>query len=301
MQFLRNILGLEKDRLPAPAAEEIIEVEDLMYKPGPDSTASHPAPTRLRIGWATDVGQVRRHNEDTAIVITASHDGDDASPPFGLFILADGMGGHQAGEIASSLAARTMAHHILQHLYLPTLIGLEQSTDVPSLNEALVNAVQAANNAVARHVPGGGTTLTGALVLGPRVYVAHVGDSRAYIITEQGSEQVTHDHSLVDRLIELGQLSADEAANHPQKNVLYRAIGQGSNLEVDISVRTIPENGRLLLCSDGLWGLVSEETLTRTVMSAPSPQAACNDLIVAANQAGGVDNITMILVEPPLS
>ncbi len=302
MQFLRNILGLEKNKLPAPE----VSVEDSTGEPAPDFETA-PAPstplplTRLRIGWATDVGEVRRHNEDTALVITASHDGDEASPPFGLFILADGMGGHQAGEVASSLAARTMAHHILQHLYLPTLMGQEQDTDVPSLNEALVNAVQAANNAVARHVPGGGTTLTGALVLGPRVYVAHVGDSRAYIIADNGIEQITHDHSLVDRLVELGQLTADEAADHPQKNVLYRAIGQGGTLDVDIYVRTIPEHGRLLLCSDGLWGLVDEEVLIRAVSDTPSLQAACDSLIASANQAGGTDNITTILVEPPLS
>jgi serine/threonine protein phosphatase PrpC len=170
------------------------------------------------------VGKVRRHNEDTALIIAAVHDGDDALPAFGLFVLADGMGGHQAGEIASSLAARTVAHHIVRQLYLPTLISREHGTDQPALHEALVDAVQAANAAVAKQVPGGGTTLTGALLIGPRAYIAHVGDSRAYVVTEEGLDQITHDHSLVDRLVELGQLTPAEAATHPQKNVLYRAI-----------------------------------------------------------------------------
>ena len=284
MQFLRSLLGQERNADPAPVP------------PSPP-----PIPSirpRLKIGWATDAGEVRRHNEDTALTITATHDGDSALPPFGLFVLADGMGGHQAGEVASSLAARVVAHHIVGQLYLPTLITQEHDTYQPALNELLVKAVREANTAVANQVPGGGTTLTCALLLGPRAYIAHVGDSRAYIVTEDGLEQVTHDHSLVDRLVELGQLTRDEAAIHPQKNVLYRAVGQSGNLEVDTPVRTIPYGGRLLLCSDGLWSMVSEADIGRIVTTASSLQAACDNLIVAANQAGGPDNITAILVEP---
>jgi serine/threonine protein phosphatase PrpC len=209
------------------------------------------------------------------------------------------MGGHQAGEVASSLAARVVAHHIVRQFYLPTLASQERSTDQPALNDVLVDAVQAANIAVADNVPGGGTTLTCALVLGPRAYIAHVGDSRAYVITENGLDQVTHDHSLVDRLVELGQLTRDEAAIHPQKNVLYRAVGQSGMLEVDTYVRTIPRGGRLLLCSDGLWSMVSEAEMTRIVTTAPSLQAACESLVAAANEAGGYDNVTAILMEPP--
>ena len=287
MRFLRNFLG-----------QETREVSD----PGPSQPAAAAVvQSRLRFGWATDVGQARRHNEDTALVITAIHDGDDTTPAFGLFTLADGMGGHQAGEIASSLAARTVAHHIIRQLYLPTLVRQEHGTDQPALNEVLVSAVQEANGAVSRRVPGGGTTLTCALMLGPRVYIAHVGDSRAYVVTEaNGLDQITHDHSLVDRLVELGQLTHDEAANHPQKNVLYRAVGQSGVLEVDTYVRTIPDGERLLLCSDGLWSMVSETDIAEIIMTAPSLQTACASLIAAANDAGGSDNITAILVESPL-
>jgi len=253
---------------------------------------------RLKVGWATDVGEVRRHNEDAALIITATHDGDDALPPFGLFVLADGMGGHQAGEVASSLAARIVAHRIMHQFYLPTLVSNERGTEQPALKEMLVDAVRAANRAVADQVPGGGTTLTCALVLGPRAYVAHVGDSRAYIVTEGKLDQITHDHSLVDRLVELGQLTREEAAIHPQKNVLYRAVGQKGVLEVDTYIRTIPQGGRLLLCSDGLWSMVSEAEMIHIVTTSYSLQAACEGLVTAANQAGGRDNITAILVEP---
>jgi protein phosphatase len=137
-------------------------------------------------------------------------------------------------------------------------------------------------------------------VLGLQAYIAHVGDSRAYIITNEELKQITHDHSLVDRLIETGQLTSDEATTHPHKNVLYRAIGQSSTLEVDIHVRMIAHGDRLLLCSDGLWDMVSEAEMLDIVTNASSPQAACDALIVAANQAGGRDNITALLLESPL-
>ena len=288
MQFLRNVLGLDKSPTPTPTT------------PSLSTTSTTSTQPRLRAGWATDVGEVRRHNEDTALVITAAHDGDNASPTLGVFILADGMGGHQAGEVASSMAARIVAHHNIRQFYLPILTSQEHGTDQPALNDVLVDAVQAANSAVADQVPGGGTTLTCALVLGPRAYIAHVGDSRAYIVTPEGLDQITHDHSLVDRLVELGQLTPDEAATHPQKNVLYRAVGQSGTLEVDTYVRTVPPGGRLLLCSDGLWSVVSEQETIEIITTAASLDAACEQLVLAAKQAGGPDNATAILIAPPL-
>jgi len=283
MQFLRNVLGLDNPT-PAPGAST-----------PPVTTSIHPG---IAVGWASDAGAVRHHNEDTALVITAAHNDEGALPAFGVFVLADGMGGHQAGEVASSLAARVAAHHILHYFYLPTLISNERGTDQPALKDVLVDAVRTANSAVGDQVPGGGTTLTCALVLGSRIYVAHVGDSRAYVVTEGGFDQITHDHSLVDRLVELGQLTPDEAAIHPQKNVLYRAVGQSGVLEVDTYVRTVPPGGYLLLCSDGLWSLVSEQEMADIIAAAPSLHVACENLVAAANQAGGFDNITAILVSP---
>jgi protein phosphatase len=286
MEFLYKLLGLKKG--------------------GPDTETSaaekdgKPLP-RLKVGWATDVGIVRSHNEDAALVITASHDGDGALPAFGLFVLADGMGGHQSGEIASSLAARAVAHHITRDFYLPALVNQEPDTSQADLRDVLVDAVRAANDNVADQVPGGGTTLTCALLLDSRAYIAHVGDSRAYIVTTEGQlDQVTHDHSLVDRLVELGQLTPDEAAVHPQKNVLYRAVGQGGELEVDTYMRTIEVGEQLLLCSDGLWGVVAEAKMIEIVTTSSSLQTACERLVVAANEAGGRDNITAILVKPPI-
>jgi len=290
MQFLRNLLGLD-ERFTDQAKEEPLSPEP----------AVRENQLKLKVGWNTNTGSVRRSNEDAVLVFTASHDGDEMLPPFGLFILADGMGGHQSGEVASSLAARTVGNYVIQHFYLPILISQDRDTAQPALNELLVNAFQAANRALAKQVPGGGTTLTCALAFGSRVYIAHVGDSRAYTIAKDGTlTQITQDHSLVDRLIELGQLSPAEALNHPQKNVLYRAVGQEGILEVDTYTQAIPEEGRLLLCSDGLWGLVNEEKIVTIIMEAADPQEACDQLVAAANRAGGRDNITAILLEPPL-
>jgi len=150
---------------------------------------------------------------------------------------------------------------------------------------------------VYNNVPGGGTTLTCLLVVNERAVIAHVGDSRAYVYHDGLLRQITKDHSYVDKLVEMGQLTAEEAAVHPQKNVLYRAVGQEGLLEVDTHVETIPRRGRLLLCSDGLWGMLSDEEIARIVSHAATAQAACNQLVDAANEAGGRDNITAIVVE----
>ncbi len=256
-------------------------------------------PSRFEVGWITDPGRVRDHNEDATLVITATHDGNVALPPFGLFVVADGMGGHRAGEVASSTAARVVAHQIVQRSYLPSLLSSERDASHPALTEALTEAVQAANRAVSRDVPGGGTTLICALVLGKQAYVAHVGDSRAYVLTSEGLEQMTHDHSVVDRLIRAGQLTPGEAAEHPQRNVLYRAVGQASSLEVETHVQSIHAGEYLLLCTDGLWNAVDEGDIEDLIRHARSLQGACETLVRAANDAGGRDNITVTLWRSP--
>ncbi len=252
---------------------------------------------RTRVGWATDVGRVRGHNEDAVLIMETHQEGSQSLSPLGLFVLGDGMGGHRSGEVASTLAVRTVADHVVQRVFSPALSKQGYGATQPSPDQALVEAVNVANSAVASTVPGGGTTLTCMLMIGRRAYIAHVGDSRAYLVSPRGLEQITRDHSLVDRLVEMGQLTADEAAHHPQKNVLYRAVGQSGALEVDTYLRSIPPGCSLLLCSDGLWGLMSDERMAQIIAAARSPQAACDALVTAANEAGGKDNITAILIE----
>ncbi len=260
-------------------------------------SASQTHSRHLVVGRASDVGLVRSHNEDASLIVESVIEGDQTVETVGLFVVADGMGGHQAGEVASALAARIVASYLMQDVYIPYLRQTTHQADQPSLTESLQQAVEAANQAVHNQVPGSGTTLTCALIIDARAYLAHVGDSRAYLYYNQELKQITRDHSYVDKLVELGQISAEAAAVHPQRNVLYRAVGQGDQLEIDIHLLDLPSSSRLLLCSDGLWGMLSDSIIQAVLASARSPQDACQELIAAANEAGGRDNITAIVVE----
>ncbi len=242
-------------------------------------------------------GKQRDLNEDSLLAITSTLAGNSGNTPFGLYIVADGMGGHQFGEVASNSAIRTVAGYILRKFH-PYLFNLKPESLDESLQEIMQAAVAEAQKVIQHEAPGSGTTLTAALILGQQVTLAHVGDSRAYMIYTDGRiETVTRDHSLVKRLEELGHISPTEAANYPHRNVLYRALGQGELLEPDIFTIPFPSSGLLMLCSDGLWGVVSDQDLSRAVHEAPNLQSACQNLVTAANNAGGPDNISVVLVQ----
>jgi serine/threonine protein phosphatase PrpC len=252
----------------------------------------------LRVGRASNVGQVRDHNEDVLLTLETTQLGAQPTGPLGWFALADGMGGHQSGEVASAIAVRVVTYELLSEILRSYLLSESRDASQPPLSEALSDAVLAANRAVHEQVPNGGTTLTCALILGERAYLAHVGDSRAYLFADNHLRQITQDHSLVDRLVALGQITPSDALHHPQRNILYRALGQAETVEVDTHVELLPKQYRLLLCCDGLWGSVSEEQLTETLHTAITPQEVCDRLVEAANAAGGKDNITAVVVEP---
>lgn len=252
----------------------------------------------LRFGQSTDVGMVRTNNQDSVMSLFTTSRSAEERPDFGLFIVADGMGGHQDGEKASAMTSRILATEVTREIFIPMLIG-QPNGDRPPITEALIEAVQKANSEIIRHVPEGGTTLTAVAVISDLAYVVHVGDSRVYLITRDGLEQITRDHSLVARLIELDQLRPEEVADHPQKNVLYRALGQSDNLEVDAITRRLPPSSRLLVCSDGLWNQVTNEEIQQLVLSHDNPQDACDKLVALANTRGGTDNITAILLHLP--
>ncbi len=252
----------------------------------------------FNVGWITDIGQVRDHNEDGLFIFMAEQQSANAIPAFGLFVLADGMGGHQAGELASTLASRVVAEHLLAQVYLPLLRGDERLSTQPSLTELLTEAIAAANRAVHRDLPDSGTTLTCGLILGQRLFIGHVGDSRAYLRRVTGENRLlTQDHSMVNKLVEIGQLTPAEAAVHPQRNMLYRAVGQGTALDVDVLTLPLYAGDQLLLCSDGLWGEVPAVEMWRLIARAATPTEACVALKQTANEVGGKDNITAILIE----
>jgi serine/threonine protein phosphatase PrpC len=256
-------------------------------------------PPQLVAGCSQSVGMQRDHNEDAIYTLTTTLVSDTRHFNFGLYIVADGMGGHKHGEMASGIGVRAMAEHIFQNCYT-SLFSQLPSPPEKSLQEIMQDGIQVAHKSIQKQATGGGTTITAVLVLGDQLTIAHVGDSRAYAIKPDGHMQVlTRDHSLVKRLEELGQITAEEAAVHPQRNVLYRALGQGEPFDAEITTLPLPKSGYLLVCSDGLWGVISNDTIFNMISIAPSPAAACQFLVSAANSAGGPDNISAILVRLP--
>jgi protein phosphatase len=293
MDFFRRIFDKKKPPVP-PDGVKTAPLDPMMVAP----TMITPLQGRIRIGMAQSTGVERTHNEDSLFVLQGNAAGLEALPEFGLYIVADGMGGHRSGEVASAISVRAVSRRLFEDSILQ-LMSIDPLTDGVPLQDLMRIALEEANLAVVERVPGGGTTLTAVLHLGHQVTIGHVGDSRAYIITDNEVHPVTRDHSLVKRLEELGQLRPEEAEVHPQRNVLYRAIGQGANLEVDVFTLPVPRDSHMLLCSDGLWGVVPDQEIKRIVSSAETPQEACDRLIDAANAAGGPDNITAILVYFP--
>lgn len=251
------------------------------------------------VGCAQSTGQQRNHNEDSLFTFTSNLSNHGDLMVFGLYIVADGMGGHKNGEIASSLAVKTLAEHVLNQVFFP-ILQHQGSAPEESIQEILQSGVQMAHQTIIKNAKGGGTTLTAALMINEKGTIAQIGDSRCYSISSDGVlNLITRDHSLVMRMIELGQLSPEEASVHPQRNVLYRALGQGEPLTADIQTHSLPLGGLILICSDGLWGVVPEQSILDIIFAASDLQQACEQLISAANQAGGPDNITAILIRIP--
>jgi PPM family protein phosphatase len=249
----------------------------------------------MTFGQLSDVGMARTNNQDAVFSFLAISRSADERPDVGVFVVADGMGGHHDGEKASAISARIVGEELIKHVYLPILTNVELSDRQP-LSEAMSDAVLRANSSVIDQVPDGGTTLTSVTVVGDIAYIGHVGDSRAYLISSEGIEQITRDHSLVQRLVELDQITAEEALEHSQRNVLYRALGQNETLEVDTLMRRLPAGASLVLCSDGLWGYVKDHEFLEVVRAHANLQDACDKLVSMANSRGGLDNITVLIV-----
>ncbi len=294
--FLKNLFS-KKESKPAVDAAVTAPLSDVQLQSIKAMAHNRFEPVQFLVASGQSVGRQRELNEDSLFSLSTTIAGNSSNPPFGLFIIADGMGGHQYGEVASNTAIRTISGYVMKKFH-NSLFSIPSQPVDESLQEIIQSAVMEAQRAVLREAPGSGTTVTAALVLGQQLTIAHVGDSRAYLLyNDQRMDPVTRDHSLVRRLEELGQITAAEAAVHPQRNVLYRAIGQGETLESDVVTTPFPIGGYLLICSDGLWGLVSDDEMRRIVYEAPNIQTACQNLVAAANNAGGPDNISVILAQ----
>lgn len=253
--------------------------------------------SKYRAASCQSTGKERSHNEDTLFLFSGLLNGIDSPINFNIYIVADGMGGHQSGEIASRLAVQATSQYLIDHLFTNYFYD-QQSFSNKVVQRYLEDAVEEAQSLIQRQVPGGGTTLTLVMGLGDRFFSAHIGDSRLYRFTGQGKlEVMTKDHTLVKRLVDLGEITEQEALQHPERNVLYRALGQMDPIHADIDQFSVPKGDRLLICSDGLWGVVDEQRIHDMIQKTHDlDQLAC-DLVHAANENGGPDNISVILLE----
>jgi PPM family protein phosphatase len=252
---------------------------------------------RYRVASYQSIGKERSHNEDTLFTLNVMLAGMASPLSLGLFLIADGMGGHQSGEIASSLAAQGVSQYLFSHILNDFLYDGKVFTD-SELIEIIESSVQEAQKLVRQRVPGGGTTLTFVLVLGDRCFSAHVGDSRLYLIDQARKLTLrTKDHTLVKRLVDLGEISAKEADTHLQRNVLYKALGQSDPFQPDIGQFSLNAGDRFLICSDGLWGVLSDEQMSEIIGKTADLDQMVYRLTEKANELGGPDNISVILVE----
>lgn len=235
--------------------------------------------------------------EDSAFALTMDLFLPERPATLGIYMVADGMGGHDNGEVASKIAIQITVSSLMQTLIDPLLRG-ELLPSQQEVLAALEAAFTRAQEQVLRNVSGGGTTLTLALLLEKNLYYGHIGDSRLYIRSSHADfQRLTQDHSLVRRLVDLGQISEADAAHHPQRNVLFRALGQTEGFKIDLGHLDLVEPTQLLICSDGLWGLADEEELLKVISAVPGDVNVAQQLCDLANNAGGTDNISVIFVE----
>jgi len=253
--------------------------------------------TRFRLAYCQSPGKERAHNEDAIFVFSSVLLGVESPLSFGVYLVADGMGGHQGGEVASRLTAQAASQYLVDKVSNDTIFGGKLIPE-ETLFEFLREAVREAQNLIREQVPGGGTTLTLAMNLANKFYTAHVGDSRLYVINNN-LEMIlkTKDHTLVQRLVDLGQITEQEARTHHQRNVLYCALGQIDPFEPDLDEFQLNVGERMMICSDGLWGVVNDEQMLAIFSRFLNlDQTAC-ELVKAVNELGGPDNISVVLVE----
>lgn len=240
----------------------------------------------MLIASKTDVGQVRSSNQDYVYATS-----EPVGPLSNLFVIADGMGGHKAGEYASSKAVAQVVATVEASAFKEPVAVLNQAiTDANSIIYEM-----AASDESKR---GMGTTLVAATICGQHLYVANVGDSRLYLVDPSGLCQVTRDHSLVEEMRRKGEMTRDEAMHNPNKNIITRAVGVESEVHPDYFDLFLQPKEQILICTDGLTNMVAEEEILRIVNAEPDPSARVERLVELANFNGGKDNISVIVIDP---
>jgi serine/threonine protein phosphatase PrpC len=269
-----------------------------------------PNGVHLLAACDSDAGNVRRSepNEDSTLVLQLQRVHESMSSPAGVFIVADGMGGHDNGQGASHMTIGVIAERMVREL-LASPLETEKNDkndkepapqDEDSLVALLQGSVEDANTALCqsnqREKTDMGSTITGFMVVADHAYILNVGDSRTYMLREGKLHQLTNDHSLVGQLVAGGLIEPDDVYTHPQRSQIYRSLGDKLNVQIDIFKQQIYPGDILLSCSDGLWEMVRNPQITEILSNAPDPQTACTQLIEAANTNGGEDNVSAVVV-----
>jgi len=278
----------------------LIVVEPEPEPPLEAEVAPVPPSLRLLVGQRSDPGQVRELDEDSMFVLTMSPTYESRTGPvLGLYSVADGMGGHAGGEVASKMALHVLVERVLSTVILPEIAGeLVLEEDILTF---LRQATIAANDEVyltrQKRENDMGTTLTTVLIRDNRLFLAHVGDCRAYRWSVNGLDQLTTDHSVVASMIAKGQAEPEELYTHPHRSIVYRCIGDKPIVEVETDMLPVAPGDRIIVCCDGLWELVRDEGIEDVMLQEADPQVACDLLVRRANAAGGDDNISVIVVQ----
>jgi PPM family protein phosphatase len=295
VNFIRTLFGMEAswsimtlsrvgiDPVTARSLTQVLQpAHTIRLRPEP--AEEDPAADDPGLLWhgITDTGLVRDQNEDSFSLLDL---GNRA-----LFVVADGMGGHDAGEVASRIAVDTVRREVRNNT-------VPYEDPLRTVERAIQQANREVRRTAAHKGSNMGTTLCVALVTDGKAYIGSVGDSRAYWMENGSISQVTEDHSLVARLVAAGKLSQQEARNHPRSNLLYRTIGTDETVKVGMFRVELKKGGALLLCTDGLWGDVEEEEIRRICSEEPYTEIVCARLVQRANANGGKDNITAVVVK----
>ena len=257
----------------------------------------HPTHITTVVGRLSDVGLKRKLDEDSLLTTEITQYFQAGSQVIGLYVVADGMGGASAGEVASKIVTETLAREVAQKILVPRFATPEVALDYA---EILKIAIEQANAEVlaarTQAHTDMGSTVVAALLVGSHAHIANVGDSRAYLIARDKITKLTKDHSLVQALVDRGTITEAEIRTHPQRNYILRNVGDKPQLQVDLYQTALAPGQSLLLCCDGLWEMVLDEQIRDIVNQHANPQDACRELIKAANENGGDDNITCVIV-----
>lgn len=240
----------------------------------------------MKIAFKTDIGKAREENQDYVGVFKNLD-------KLTFAIVADGIGGHQGGDVASSMAVSHIGRHFEETSFDTPLMAVQWlSSEVRDENAQIIAKAEQFTD-----LHGMGTTLVAAIIFDDQMIVANIGDSRGYLNRDGKLSQLTEDHSLVNELVKRGAITEDEARTHPQKNIITRTLGISDDADIDVNLYKFKDKDRLLLCTDGLSNMVENDQMLSVLESDTSTDQKCEQLINDANQAGGPDNITVLIVE----